>query len=90
LAGFAEEVEGADEGTGAGGVEATEAFATWGVIEGEAIDFIGCVGLLALLVMGFELEESCRGAGDEVTEPCAGRGLFAGVEECLPAARRGW
>jgi hypothetical protein len=80
LAGFAEEVEWTDHGAGAGGVEASEAFAAGGIVESEAVAFVVGVGLLAVLVVGCEALESSGIAGDQVLKPVAGGLGFGWIE----------
>jgi hypothetical protein len=72
LAGFAEEVQGTEEGAGAGGVRAPEAFAAGGIVECEAIDLIVVVGLLAFLMAVGEGFEAVDRLDDERFEPGAG------------------
>jgi len=80
LAGFAEEVQGAEQGAGAGGVCASEAFSAGGIVEGEAVGFSGFFGLLAGLVVGGEMLESFGFASDHGLEPVLGGLLFGWVE----------
>jgi hypothetical protein len=72
LVGFAEEVEGAEEGAGAGGLEASEAFAGLGVVEGAEVLVVLGVGGGGFVVLGGELVEAVGGFPEEFIEPGAG------------------
>jgi hypothetical protein len=66
-------------------VGASEAFSARGVVEGEAVDFVFFVGLIAFLVVGGQGLEAGGFADDQVSQPVVG-GLFFGWVEGLHAA----